>query len=94
MTADQQSNVPSDLDLTKRIRRALAADKSLSTYARNVKIITSGGKVALTGPVRTVEEKKAVEAKAAEIAGGEHVVSQLSVAAKTAAPKKQVPNGR
>jgi len=31
VTADQQSNTPSDLDRTKRIRRALTADKALST---------------------------------------------------------------
>lgn len=87
-TADKQSNDPADLDLTKRIRQALTADKSLSTYARNVKVITAGGKVTLKGPVRTAEEKKAVETKAAEIAGADHVVSQLSVAAKASTPKK------
>jgi hyperosmotically inducible periplasmic protein len=49
-TADQQKNNRSDLDLTRRIRRAIVADKSLSTSAHNVKIITQNGKVTLKGP--------------------------------------------
>jgi hyperosmotically inducible protein len=39
-TADQQKNNRSDLDITKEIRHSLTQDKSLSTYAHNVKVIT------------------------------------------------------
>jgi hyperosmotically inducible protein len=57
-------------------------DKSLSTYAHNVKIITQDGQVTLKGPVRSEDEKKAVEAKAAEIAGESKVANELDVKAK------------
>jgi len=80
VTAGAQSNARADLDTTRRIRRALVADKSLSTYAHNIKVITSNGTVTLKGPVRTADEKKAVESIAAGVAGSTNVVNQLSVA--------------
>lgn len=85
-TADQQSNSTADVDTTRKIRRAIVADKALSTNAHNVKIITRGGKVTLKGPVRTEEEKRAVEAKAAEIAGAANVTSQVAVSDSTGKP--------
>jgi len=81
-TADQQKENVSDRDMSKNIRRAITKDKSLSTYAHNVKVISEHGTVTLSGPVRSEEEKHAVEAKAAEIAGQNNVKSELSVAAK------------
>ena len=78
-TADQQSNSKADLDLTQKIRRAIVADKALSTYAHNVKVITREGHVTLKGPVQTLDEKSAVEARAAEIAGAGKVTNQISV---------------
>ena len=51
----------------------------LSTYAHNVKIITQNGQVTLKGPVRSEDEKKAIEAKAAEVAGENKVSSELNV---------------
>jgi hyperosmotically inducible protein len=77
-TADQQKENKSDRDLTKEIRRAITKDKSLSTYAHNVKVISENGSVTLRGPVRSEEEKKAIEAKAAEVAG-KNVNSEISV---------------
>jgi osmotically-inducible protein OsmY len=68
--------------LTQQIRKAIANDKSLSTYAHNVKVITQNGTVTLKGPVKSEEEKKAVEAKAAEIAGEQKVTSQLEIKSK------------
>ncbi len=79
-TADKQSNNTSDIELTKNVRRALMNDKSLSTYAHNVKVISQNGQVTLKGPVRSEDEKQAVEAKAAEVAGKNNVVSELTVA--------------
>jgi osmotically-inducible protein OsmY len=76
----QQSGNKSDVKLTQDIRRAITKDKSFSTYARNIKIISQDGYVTLRGPVRSVEEKAAVEAKASEVAGAEHVKSELEVA--------------
>jgi len=80
-TADQQKENRSDRDLTKQIRRALVKDKSLSTYAHNVKIISRDGKVTLKGPVRSEDEKQAVEAKAIEVAGQGNVTNDIHVAA-------------
>ncbi len=81
-TADQQKNNRSDQDITQQIRQAIMKDKSLSTYAHNVKIITQDGQVTLKGPVRSEDEKKAIEAKATEIAGESKVTNELDVKAK------------
>ncbi len=83
MTADQQKNNRSDLDITKEIRHSLTQDKSLSTYAHNVKVITEGGKVTLKGPVRTDDEKSTVVAKATQVAGQGNVNDELTVAPKS-----------
>ena len=79
-TADQQKMNSTDRDLAKRIRSAIMSDKSLSTYAHNVKIVAQDGKVTLKGPVRSEEEKNAIETKATEIAGAGNVMNQLEVA--------------
>lgn len=79
VTADNQKENATDRDLAKKIRRAVVQDKSLSTYAHNVKIIARNGTVTLKGPVHTEDEKKAIEAKAAEIAGRDNVKSEISV---------------
>src|ERR1700732_2895806 len=81
-TADQQKNNLSDRDITQQIRRAIVKDKSLSTYAHNVKIITKNGQVTLKGPVRSDDEKRAIEAKATEIAGENKVTSELDIKPK------------
>jgi hyperosmotically inducible periplasmic protein len=52
-------------------------DKSLSTYAHNVKIITQNGMVTLKGPVRSEDEKKPVE-----VAGENKVTSELDIKPK------------
>jgi len=89
MTADQQSNRKADRELTQKIRRALVEDKQLSTYAHNVKVIAKNGEVTLKGPVRSEEEKKAVEAKAAEVAGGATIRNELQVAPKDTKESKK-----
>jgi hyperosmotically inducible protein len=81
-TADQQKENQPDREIARKIRQSLVQDKSLSTYAHNIKIIAENGAVTLKGPVRSDEEKTAVEAKAAEIAGVDKVTSQLEVKPK------------
>jgi hyperosmotically inducible protein len=78
-TADQQKMNPADRAITQKIRAEIMKDKSLSTYAHNVKVITQDGKVTLKGPVRTPDEKSSVEAKAATIAGDGNVTSQIEI---------------
>jgi len=78
-TADQQKENRSDREIARDIRRSIVQDKSLSTYAHNIKVISQNGIVTLKGPVRSEEEKSAIEGKAAEIAGKDKVTSQLEV---------------
>ena len=79
-TAEQQSVGTSDRLLTQKIRKSIIADKSLSMYGHNVKIITRDGVVTLKGPVHTDEEKQNIGAIAAEAAGGpDKVTNQLTV---------------
>jgi hyperosmotically inducible protein len=79
-TADQQKMNPADRDLTKKIRMALHDDNSLSMYAHNIKIISQDGKVTLRGPVRSDDERAAIEAKAVAVAGEGNVMNHLKVA--------------
>lgn len=88
MTADQQKENGTDRNLVKKIRQSLVNDKSLSTYAHNVKVVAQGGQVTLKGPVRSEEEKRSVEAKAIEIAGVGRVTNEIRIAADSDAPKR------
>jgi len=88
-TADQGKNSLSDRDLMQKIRRSLMDDKSLSTSAHNVKIISQNGQVTLKGPVTSEEEKRAVEEKATSVAGSGNVTNDMSV--KPAKTKKTKP---
>jgi len=83
-TAGQQKENRSDLEITQKIRRAITSDKALSTYAKNIKVITQNGEVTLRGPVRSEEDKSAVEAKASDVVGAAHVKNELQVAVKPA----------
>ncbi|HWC00067.1 MAG TPA: BON domain-containing protein [Bryobacteraceae bacterium] len=79
-TADQQKNNSTDRELTRSIRRAITRDKSLSTYAHNVKIISQNGTVTLKGPVRSEEERKTIIAKAVTVVGSpDRVNDQMAV---------------
>ena len=79
-TADQQKMNPADRALTRNIRRSIMADKSLSTYAHNIKIISQNGAVTLKGPVKSDDEKASVIAKAVAVAGSaDKVTDQISV---------------
>ena len=80
VTAETQSNAKEDLALTRSIRREVTQNKSLSTYARNIKIISRDGAVTLRGPVKTQEEKDALEAIAKKVAGDSKVDNQLEIA--------------
>ena len=81
MTPSDQSNDPNDLKVTREIRKALVADDSLSTTAKNIKIITVHGKVILRGPVANVQEKKKI-AKMAQRFTKQRIENLLEVAAR------------
>ena len=75
---DQAENGP-DLQISQDIRKAIVADDSLSLDAHNVKVITAAGVVTLRGPVKSEQEKTAIEAKAKQVAGVNRIDSFLEV---------------
>ena len=79
-TADAQKNGSGDLSITRQIRKSVIADKSLSTYGHNVKIVSLNGNVTLNGVVRSDAERSNIEMKAAAVAGADHVTDDLKVA--------------
>jgi hyperosmotically inducible protein len=64
LTAQDQSNSSTDLEITRKIRQEITSEKSLSLYAKNVKVIVRDEDVTLKGPVHNKAEK----AKLVEIA--------------------------
>ena len=78
-TADNQSNSAQDREIARKIRKAIVADKSLSTYAKNVKVIVKGGSVTLRGPVRSEEEKKQIGDYASQAASAGSVDNELTI---------------
>jgi hyperosmotically inducible protein len=79
-TADQQKMNATDRGITAKIRKSLMGDKTLSTYAHNVKIISQDGTVTLKGPVRSDAEVQSIVAKATDVTGSaDKVINQLSV---------------
>lgn len=81
-TAGDQSSSDADVETTRKIRRSITSDSSLSTYAHNVKIITINGGVTLKGPVNSGEEKDKLIRIAKTVAGDSHVVNELDVTPK------------
>ena len=78
-TPDDQPNNSSDIALEASVRRAVVDDKSLSTLAHNIKIVTASGVVTLRGPVKSAEEKTQVAATIAKISGVSRVDNQLDI---------------
>jgi osmotically-inducible protein OsmY len=66
-----------DRALANKIRHSLLRDRSLSSYAHNVKVVVHNGIVTLSGAVRSRDEKVAVELKASDVAGTRKVQSLL-----------------
>ena len=67
LTAEDQGSDRSDVDLTRKIRRSLTKDSSLSTAAQNIKIMSNQGNVVLRGPVKSAKEKQIVESRATSL---------------------------
>ncbi len=82
LTAQDQSENRADRTVTQEVRKAIVADDSLSTDAKNVKVITVDGVVTLRGPVANEQERNRVAAKVNGIAGVKRVNNQLEVAAR------------
>lgn len=82
MTAENQSNSAEAVEITRKIRAELNKNDDLSTYAKNVKIITTGNNVILKGPVRSTAEVSIIK-KAAVAAAPKYIIqNELEVAKK------------
>jgi hyperosmotically inducible periplasmic protein len=79
-TPGDQAENEMDRGITQNVRKAITEDDSLSTDAKNVKIITADGKVTLRGPVKNEKEKSDIEQKAKQVAGVKNVDNQLEIA--------------
>lgn len=79
LTAGDQSENEVDRTITKKIRQGLMEDDSLSTNAKNIKIITINRVVTLRGPVNTDREKIEIAKKTRGIEGIKSVDDQLEV---------------
>jgi hyperosmotically inducible protein len=80
-TSGDQSNKSEDVKLTAAIRRAVVKDHSLSSMAKNVKIIAANGIVTLRGPVKSDAEKAKIGELAQSSAGNAKIDNQLEVKA-------------
>jgi hyperosmotically inducible protein len=78
-TADNQSNSKTDRQISANIRKAILADKDLSTYAHNIKIITLNGAVTLKGPVKSEEEKQKIASDTASVVSADQITNALTV---------------
>lgn len=74
-----QGNSSAETKMTADIRSAIRANKTMSSRANNVTIITQNTKVLLRGNVDSESEKTAIEAIARSHAGNQNVTSELVV---------------
>lgn len=79
LTAEDQSNEPGDLDATAKVRRKIVAHDDLSFAAKNIRVITHGGKVTLTGEVASEEEMETIVKIAQDELGESQVTNNLTV---------------
>ncbi len=77
---DQMNGSEKDIETTRQIRRALMDDESLSTNARNVKIITLKNKVTIRGAVNSREElQRVVKVAKSTAAQDSQIVHDLNI---------------
>jgi len=75
---DQGETKP-DLEISASIRKSIVKDKSLSTNAHIIKIMTASGKVTLRGPVKSESEKSKIEGYAKTVGGVNGIDNLLEV---------------
>lgn len=77
LTPFDQSESENDRLITQKIRKSLMADNSLSTNAKNIKIITQNGVVTLRGTVNVEREKEIIGKNANDTFGVTQVDNQI-----------------
>lgn len=86
LTPGDQLENEADRGLTQKIRQSLMDDDSLSTNAKNVKIITVNGVVTLRGTVNSDREKNEIGKKAKSVSGVRSVDNQIEIIRTDTAP--------
>ena len=81
-TPMDQGTSASDMAITQAMRKAVVADKSLSTNAHNIKIVTKDGNLTLRGPVASEAERLAIVEKTKGLTGVNMVHNQLDITAR------------
>src|SRR4051812_33244465 len=78
-TTSASHNKETDVQITNRVKSALASDNALTGTMRNVFVETTNGVVTLTGSVPTVEESRNIERKVKSIKEVSSVDNQLII---------------
>ncbi len=68
--------------MTQKIRKAIAADKSISSEGRRVMVAAQGGKVTLQGTAKSEAERTSIFTKAADVAGGTNVINNITISSQ------------
>ncbi len=79
LNSQDQGSSDVDIRITQKIRRDVVDHDAFSTQAKNIKIITIGGKVTLKGPVKSMDERNKIQNIAAKVAGAENVANEITV---------------
>ena len=79
LTSQDQGNSEADIQVTQKMRQDVVKNDHFSMEAKNIKIITIGGKVTLKGPVKTLEEKNQILDIATRVAGKKNVMNEITI---------------
>jgi osmotically-inducible protein OsmY len=79
LTPGDQGKSEADRETTRNVRKAIMGNDSLSTMAKNIKIITIDGKVTLRGPVKSADEQSTIASLVQNTTGVTSVDNQLEV---------------
>jgi hypothetical protein len=71
--------IPTEDEMTDRVREALRADASTTEYAETIEIETEGSTVILRGVVEDLEDDDNLVAVASTVAGVDEVIDELDV---------------
>jgi hyperosmotically inducible periplasmic protein len=70
-----------DSEMMRKIRNSLLQDKTTSSYARHVRIISHAGSVRLEGKLPSAAARHAVEEKAIGVAGTANLTNNIEIQA-------------
>lgn len=79
LSPEDEGASKADLEITRQIRQTINSDPEFSPQAKEVQVVTVNGKVTLRGPVRNVQEQRAIASIARRAEGVSSVNNQLEV---------------